>query len=109
MSVVTAILLGLGLIFFAGAAVGILRFPDFYSRLHPAGKMDTLGSFLMLAGLAIYELSHFTLDNVLVAIKIMLIVLFYFLASPTATHAIVDAGLRAGQQAWTKAPRGGGR
>jgi len=106
MSVVTAILLGLGLIFFAGAAVGILRFPDFYSRLHPAGKMDTLGSFLMLAGLALFELSHFTLDNVLVAIKIMLIVLFYFLASPTATHAIVDAGLRAGQQAWTKAPRG---
>ena len=107
MSVVVTILLGLGLVFFAGAAVGILRFPDFYSRLHPAGKMDTLGSFLMLAALALEELSHFTLDHVLVAIKIMLIVVFYFLASPTATHAIVDAGLRAGQGAWTHPPGGG--
>ena len=102
MNVVVIILLVLGLIFFAGAAVGILRFPDFFSRLHPAGKMDTLGSFLMLAGLALLELSHFTLDNVLTAIKIVLIVVFYFLASPTATHAIVDAGLRGGQNAWTK-------
>ncbi|MCF8033383.1 MAG: monovalent cation/H(+) antiporter subunit G [Desulfarculaceae bacterium] len=101
---VVTVMLALGLVFFTGAAVGILRFPDFYSRLHPAGKMDTLGSFLMLAALALQELSHFTLDNVLVAVKIMLIVVFYFIASPTATHAIVDAGLRAGQGAWHKPP-----
>ncbi|MCB2228161.1 MAG: monovalent cation/H(+) antiporter subunit G [Desulfarculaceae bacterium] len=106
MSILVTVMLALGLVFFAGAAVGILRFPDFYSRLHPAGKMDTLGSFLMLAALAVQELRHFDLDHVLVAVKIMLIVLFYFIASPTATHAIVDAGLRAGQSAWTK-PRGG--
>ena len=106
MGVLVAVMLGLGLVFFTGAAVGILRFPDFYSRLHPAGKMDTLGNFLMLAALALQELRHFDLDHVLVAIKIMLIVVFYFIASPTATHAIVDAGLRAGQGAWSKPPGG---
>ncbi len=34
-----------GLVFFLGGAVGIMRMPDFYSRLHPAGKLDTLGIF----------------------------------------------------------------
>ena len=108
MNLVVAILLGAGLVFFAGGAVGILRFPDFYSRLHPAGKMDTLGSFLMLGALALYHLYPFNLDDVLVAIKIALIVVFYFLASPTATHAIVDAGIRAGQAAWQKPKAGTG-
>ena len=108
MDLAVSILLGLGLVFFLGGAVGILRFPDFYSRLHPAGKMDSLGSLLMLAALALHNLYPFTLDNLLVAIKIMLIVVFYFLASPTATHAIVDAGLRAGQAAWQKPGRGAG-
>jgi hypothetical protein len=37
-----------GLFFFFGGAVGILRFPDFYTRLHPAGKLDTMGSLFML-------------------------------------------------------------
>ena len=108
MNLAVTIILGVGLVFFLGGAVGILRFPDFYSRLHPAGKMDTLGSFLMLGALALYHLYPFTLDNVLVAIKIMLIVVFYFMASPTATHAIVDAGIRAGQGAWQKPGRGAG-
>lgn len=43
----------MGLIFFIGGAVGIMRMPDFYSRLHPAGKLDTLGIFTMVAGLVI--------------------------------------------------------
>lgn len=108
MNLAVAVILGMGLVFFTGGAVGILRFPDFYSRLHPAGKMDTLGGFLMLGALALYHLYPFTLDNLLVAIKIALIVVFYFLASPTATHAIVDAGIRAGQAAWQKPKTGAG-
>jgi len=102
MDLVVSALLLLGLIFFTGAVVGILRFPDFYTRLHPAGKMDTLASFAMLLGLAIYNLHHFDLANLLTSLKIMLIMVFIFLLSPTATHAIVDAGLRAGLQAWKK-------
>ena len=41
-----------GLVFFLGAAVGMVRFPDFYTRMHAAGKGDTLSTMLMLAGFA---------------------------------------------------------
>jgi len=102
MITVVTILLIFGLIFFAGGAVGILRFPDFYSRLHPAGKLDTLGSLLMLIGLALFNLHHISLANLLTSLKIILIVVFIFLASPTAIHGIVDAGVRAGLTPWKK-------
>jgi len=102
MITVVTILLIFGLIFFAGGAVGILRFPDFYSRLHPAGKLDTLGSLLMLIGLALFNLHHLSLANLLTSLKIILIVVFIFLASPTAIHGIVDAGVRAGLTPWKK-------
>ena len=96
-----------GLIFFTGGGIGILRFPDFYTRLHPAGKLDTLGSLLMMTSVALFNLHHFTVASVLTSIKIMLIVTFVFISSPTATHAIMDAGVRAGLKPWEKGmPRG---
>lgn len=100
--IIVKILLLIGLFFFFGGALGVLRFPDFYSRLHPAGKMDTLASLLMLGGLALFELQHFNAHTLITAVKIMLAVVFVFIASPTATHAIVDAGFRAGQKPWTQ-------
>jgi len=102
MDIVVVLFLVAGLFFFTGGAIGILRFPDFYSRLHPAGKLDTLGLLLSLIGLALFNLHHFSLAALLSSLKIILIVVFVFLASPTATHAIVDAGIRAGLAPWTK-------
>ncbi len=102
MDIIVCLLLFAGLFFFTGGAVGILRFPDFYSRLHPAGKLDTLGALLAMIGLALFNLHHFSLGTLLTSLKIMLILVFVFLASPTATHAIVDAGVRAGLAPWTK-------
>ena len=102
MDIIVSLLLVTGLFFFTGGAIGILRMPDCYSRLHPAGKLDTLGSLLGLLGLALFNLHHFSLGTLLTSIKIMLILVFVFLASPTATHAIVDAGVRAGLTPWTK-------
>ncbi len=102
MTIFSTILRISGLIFFAGGSVGILRFPDFYARLHPAGKLDTMGLFLTLSGMAVYVLSDFTLSALLTALKIMLIVIFIFITSPTATHAIADAGMRAGLWPWTR-------
>lgn len=104
--IVTALLI-LGLLFFTGGCVGILRLPDFYTRLHAAGKLDTLGSLLMILGLALYSALPLTVGALLTALKLMLIVVFVFLASPTATHSIVDAGLRAGLEPWTKNSSGG--
>ncbi len=102
MDIIVVLFLFAGLFFFAGGAVGILRFPDFYSRLHPAGKLDTLGLLLSMIALALFNLHHFSLGTVLTSAKIILIVIFVFLASPTATHAIVDAGVRAGLEPWIK-------
>jgi len=102
MDIIVCLLLFGGLFFFTGGAVGILRFPDFYSRLHPAGKLDTLGLLLAMLALALFNLHQFNLGTLLTSLKIILIVVFVFLASPTATHAIVDAGVRADLAPWTK-------
>ena len=102
MDIIVCLFLFTGLFFFTGGAVGILRFPDFYSRLHPAGKLDTLGALLAMIALALFNLHHFSLGALLTSLKMLLILVFVFLASPTATHAIVDAGVRAGLAPWTK-------
>ena len=109
MNILVTILIICGLVFFAGGAVGILRLPDFYTRLHPAGKLDTAGQLFVMSGLAIYILQDFTLQSFLTAVKVVLIVIFIFITSPTATHAMVDAGIRAGLKPWTKEDRGAGR
>ncbi|HBF42581.1 MAG TPA: sodium:proton antiporter [Desulfobacteraceae bacterium] len=102
MDIAVTVLLICGLIFFAGGTLGILRFPDFYSRLHPAGKLDTLGLLFGMMAFALFNLHHFSVGTLLTSLKILLIVVFAFLASPTATHAIVDAGVRAGLSPWKK-------
>ena len=102
---VVIFLLVSGLFFFLAGAVGILRFPDFYSRLHPAGKLDTMGLFTTMIAMALWVAHEWTLGAILTALKILLIVAFVFITSPTATHAIVDAGVRAGLLPWTKDKR----
>lgn len=89
-------LLAAGFFFFFATAVGVIRFPDFYCRMHAAGKGDTLSTVLMLSGLALYNLSHFSGAALLVSAKIIFIAIFIFMASPTATHAIIDAGYESG-------------
>jgi multicomponent Na+:H+ antiporter subunit G len=102
MDVVIVVLMAFGLLFFTGGTVGIIRLPDFYTRLHPAGKLDTAGNVLAMSAMALYTLHEFSAHNLLTAVKIMLIVVFVFFTSPTATHAIIDAGVRAGLRPWTK-------
>lgn len=106
MDFIVIILTVSGLLFFFATTIGLLRFPDFYSRMHAAGKGDTLSSLLMLLALVIYNFHHFDITNLLVAMKILLIVVFIFMASPTATHSITDAGYESGVQPWTKKPEG---
>ena len=103
MEIAIGILLIGGLFFFTGGAIGILRFPDFYSRLHPAGKLDTAGQLLVLSAVALYVAKDLSLSHTLTAVKILLIVVFVYITSPTATHAIVDAGVRAGLKPFEKA------
>ncbi len=71
-------------------AVGIIRLPDVFARMHGAGILDTIGMGLILAGLMIHE--GFTM----VTVKLVLIVVFIFFASPTTTHALARAALNGG-------------
>jgi multicomponent Na+:H+ antiporter subunit G len=84
-----------GFFFFITATLGLLRFPDFFARLHATGKGDTLAVLLSLTGLAVYH--GFSLTSV----KIVFIAVFMFLAQPTATHAISRAAFRCGEEIWT--------
>lgn len=90
------LLLGFGFIF--AGVVGILRLPDFYTRLHAQGKCDTLGVTLMLLGLMLH--TGFTPTS----LKIALILFFIALANPTATHALGRSALLSGLKPWTKKP-----
>ena len=88
--IISVILLMVGSFFVVGGAVGTMRFPDFYSRLHSAGVTDTLGAILILLGLM------FLAGLSLITVKLIFIGLFLFITGPTATHAIANAALTAG-------------
>ncbi len=68
-------------------AVGLLRMPDFYTRMHAASVIETLGAGLILLGLLLQ--AGFTL----VSVKLVMIGLLICVASPTATHALARAAL----------------
>jgi len=96
-TIISVILILAGLFFFLGAAVGLLRFPDFYVRMHAAGKGDTLSSLLVILGFAVYQLHDFHSFShdwltLLVILKLLAVVVFIFLTSPTATSALMDGG-----------------
>jgi multicomponent Na+:H+ antiporter subunit G len=91
--VATALVAG-GLFFFLVGGVGIVRFPDFYARMHPAGKGDTLGATLLVLGLAVHQ------GFDLLSLKLLLVEAFVLLANPAATHAVGRAAWRAGLQPW---------
>tara|TARA_Y100000588_G_scaffold59644_1_gene58574 strand:- start:21522 stop:21935 length:414 start_codon:yes stop_codon:yes gene_type:complete len=98
-------LAGLGLLFFLGAAVGLFRFPDFYTRMHAAGKGDTLSSLLILLGFALITFDDFSAVGWLLLLKIFGIVLFIMLTSPTSTHALMRAGFEDGIEPVTNNPK----
>jgi multicomponent Na+:H+ antiporter subunit G len=92
-TVVADALVVAGLLFVLGGVVGVLRLPDFYTRLHALGKCDTLGVGLMVGGLALRTGGQ---D----AAKMLLLLLFVLLASPLATHALARAAWRLGVVPW---------
>lgn len=97
LDVVAILLILAGLVFFLGAAVGLVRFPDFYTRMHAAGKGDTLSSLLVVLGFAIHEFRHYDgAADIVLFLKLLAICAFIMLTSPTSTHALMDAGYEDG-------------
>jgi multicomponent Na+:H+ antiporter subunit G len=74
-----------GVFFIIVGGIGLLRLPDFYTRLHGAGITDTLGAGLVMLGLMIQG------GQTQVTIKLILILIFLWYTSPTATHALARA------------------
>lgn len=84
----TCLLAGGGFVLIGG--IGLLRLPDFFTRLHAAGVTDTMGMGLVVLGLMLQ--SGWSGPTV----KLALIFAFIFLTSPTATHALAKAALHGG-------------
>jgi multicomponent Na+:H+ antiporter subunit G len=73
-------------------AIGLIRMPDFYTRMHAASVIETLGAGLILLGLVIQ--AGFSL----VGAKLLMLGLLIFFTSPAATHALAKAALIRGLQ-----------
>jgi multicomponent Na+:H+ antiporter subunit G len=84
------ILVLLGAFFVLTGALGIMRMPNFFARLHPAGVTDSLGVTFVLAGLILHT------GLTLISGKLLLLMLFLLLTSPTACHALAKAAFLSG-------------
>ncbi|GIX33927.1 MAG: hypothetical protein KatS3mg125_1883 [Lysobacterales bacterium] len=90
------ILLVLGALLGLVGGIGVLRFPDFFTRLHAAGVTDTLATGLFLSGLACL------FGDWQATLKLALIFFFVLFTSPTASHALAKAALHGGLKPWKR-------
>jgi len=108
--VLSRVSIAAGLFFMLVGALGVLRFPDVYTRLHAAGMTDTMGAGFLILGMALYTVQGILHGEALwwfVLVRLVLIYLFLLFTSPIATHALARAGLAGGVEPWT-APGDGG-
>jgi multicomponent Na+:H+ antiporter subunit G len=94
--VISTALMVAGAFFMITGTAGLLKFPDFYTRLHATGKCDTLGQIFILVGCMIYE------GWTYISLKILFISIFYLIAGPTGTHALMKAAYVTGVKPWKK-------
>lgn len=98
LELLSAVLLLGGAVLGISGGVGLLRFPDFYTRLHAAGVTDTLCAGMYLAGLAL----HFGWS--LASVKLAMIFAFLLFTSPTACHVLARTARQSGLPPWSRAP-----
>jgi len=79
-----------GSIFAIIGAIGTVRFPDFWSRLHAASITDSAGVILLIVGMSLQA------GLTLVTVKLIIIGVFLFITGPTSTHAVANAALVSG-------------
>lgn len=85
LDILSWLLLGGGTAFCIIGGIGLVRFPDFYSRIHATGLTDTLGAGLILVGLMLQA------GLSLVTVKLVFVLAFLWITGPTANHALVKA------------------
>ena len=94
-NLVSWILMIIGGIFVVSGAVGLVRMPDLYTRLHAASLTDTGGTLFI--GMALIIQALFIFDDNMAAIKMGLIIFFTLFTGPTASHALAKTALLCGQ------------
>ncbi|MEE2999935.1 MAG: monovalent cation/H(+) antiporter subunit G [Pseudomonadota bacterium] len=90
LDVLSWILLLSGGVFGVISAVGVLRMPDVYTRMHAASIADTIAIGLTFGGMMLQA------GLTIITIKLVLILVFIFFASPTTTHALAKAAIAGG-------------
>ncbi len=86
----------MGTFFLISGSIGILRFPDVYTRLHAATKSSTLG----VAGIMIGAFLFLYVEHDIVSGKLLLGILFVLLTAPVSGHMISRAAYRSGVPLW---------
>ena len=76
------------------ASIGLLRFPDFYTRIHAAAKAGTVGSALTLVALAIVS------NEMAEVLRAIAAIFFFFLTAPLSAHLLGKAAYSAGYRLW---------
>ena len=89
-----ALLLG-GSFFLLTGALGMVRLPDVFTRMHAAGMTDTMGAGMIVVGLAVSNGAD------LITVRLLLILGFLWFTSPIATHAVAKAALSGGLSPYT--------
>ena len=90
LDILSVILIVLGSLAALTATLGLLRLPDFFSRTHSAGILDTLGAGLILLGFGLQT------GWSLVTVKLALVLVFILITGPTAAHALARSALHNG-------------
>ncbi len=91
---ICAILLVSGALFMFVAALGVVRFPDLFTRMHTATKSASFGSVLMLCAVAVY------FGDVWVIFETILVIFFIFLTTPVGAHMIGRVAYLLGAPLW---------
>lgn len=90
LALLSAICLLVGAAFAFVGALGLIRFPDVFTRMHAASKAGTLGSGFCLLAVAVHESTFDVTTRALIAI------VFFMLTAPISAHLLARAALRAG-------------
>lgn len=90
LQVVAALLLVVGSLFILTAAIGLLRLPDVYARMHAASKAGTVGSCVILIAAALAEM------DLTLATRVLAAAIFFVITAPISAHLLARAALQAG-------------
>jgi multicomponent Na+:H+ antiporter subunit G len=95
--ITSGFLLLVGGFFCVTGGLGLLRMPDFFTRVHGAAVLDSLGAICILLGLMLYAFDDgFSKQAVLLSLKLATILLFLLVTGPAAVHALCKAALGSG-------------